>query len=462
MQVVAIAGHVGHGKSALVRAITGIDPGGAGELSSAWTTLPSGARLAFVDAPGHERAVDAMLAGLGQASAVMVVVAADEGWMPQSAEHVAAADALGVRHGLLVVSRADLTDPKLATRQARTEIERTTLGGAEAVAVSTRTGQGIEDLRAALDRLVARLPVPDPEEPVRLWIDGVPRTTESGIEVAGTLSTGTVRVGDALTLGTGTTRTVRVGDIRAPVDRAEEVSGVGRVVLSLPGAGHGIGCGTPLVSPDRWTFTTSVDVRLSVSAASGRLARHLTLHIGSAAVPVRLRPLGPDTARLTLNTALPLHVGDRALLRDPPRRAVAGASVLDVRPPPLTRPGAAGMRAREMASWPDRPEGHHLLRRHGVLRTADLDAMGCAPPDGGLRVGSAWVADPEYWESLRRWLVHELARHAAANPKAPGIPLETARLRLGLPERSLVEELIQPPLRLHRGRVYGAPLGEAL
>src|SRR6266545_4266874 len=98
MQVVATAGHFGHGKSALVRAITRTDPpeSQAG-LHSAWTTLPSGARLAFVDAPGHERAVDTMLAGLGAASAVMVVVAADEGWMPQSAEHVDAADALGVR-----------------------------------------------------------------------------------------------------------------------------------------------------------------------------------------------------------------------------------------------------------------------------------------------------------------------------------------------------------------------------
>jgi selenocysteine-specific elongation factor len=274
-----------------------------------------------------------------------------------------------------------------------------------------------------------------------------------GTVVTGTLPAGTLRVGDELTVGD---QTVRVRAARTVSRDVDEVSGASRVTLTL-GEADGITHGTPLVAADRWTHTTSVDVRHGFGAASGRLARQLVLHIGSAAVPVRLRPLGPDTARLTLNTRLPLHVGDRALLRDPARRVVARVSVLDVRPPPLIRRGAAAARARELAAWPDRPGGDLLLRRHGVLRIAELEVMGCAAPPDALRVGPGWVADPGYWESLRRRLGHELARHAAANPRTPGIPVEAVRLRLGLPEQSLVVRLVQPPLRLSGGRVYGAP-----
>jgi selenocysteine-specific elongation factor len=273
--------------------------------------------------------------------------------------------------------------------------------------------------------------------------------------IMSTLTGGTIHVGDELAFGS---RTVRVRELRTPdAGEVAEVAGVTPVALTVTGAAAGLTPGTPLVTPERWTYPASVDVRHGFGAASGRLARQLTLHIGSAAVPVRLRPLGPDTARLTLNTRLPLHVGDRALLRDPLRRTIAGISVLDVRPPPLTRRGAVGERARELAAWPDRPGGDLLLRRHGVLRSADLELMGCAAPTHALQVGSGWIADPGHWESLRRRLVQELARHAADHPQTPGISLEAARLRLGLPERSLVARLVRPPLRLHGGRVYGAP-----
>src|SRR5437764_2656734 len=123
MHVVATAGHVDHGKSTLVRALTGMEPdrfeeerrrGMTIDLGFAWTRLPSGEPLAFVDVPGHERFVPTMLAGVGSVPAVILVVAADEGWMPQTAEHVAALDALGVRRGVLVVTRSDLEDPATA------------------------------------------------------------------------------------------------------------------------------------------------------------------------------------------------------------------------------------------------------------------------------------------------------------------------------------------------------------
>src|SRR4051812_33388398 len=194
MYVVATAGHVDHGKSTLVRALTGMEPdrwaeerrrGMTIDLGFAWTTLGSGATVAFVDVPGHERFVPNMLAGVGPAPAALVVVAADEGWMPQSAEHLAALDALDVRHGLLAVTRADLADPGPALRRARAEIAATSLGAVPAVAVSGVTGAGLDELRTALDTLVAGLPPSDVGAPVRLWVD-----RSFTIRGAGTVVTG--------------------------------------------------------------------------------------------------------------------------------------------------------------------------------------------------------------------------------------------------------------------------------
>ncbi|EEP69834.1 selenocysteine-specific translation elongation factor, partial [Micromonospora sp. ATCC 39149] len=197
----------------LVRALTGMEPdrwaeerrrGMTIDLGFAWTTLPSGDTVAFVDVPGHERFVPNMLAGVGPAPAALFVVAADEGWMPQSAEHLAALHALGVAYGLLVVTRADLADPGPALAQARAQLVATCLGDVEAVAVSAVTGAGLPRLRAALDRLAARLPDPPADAPVRLWVDRSFTITGSGTVVTGTLGGGRLAVGDELELaGTG-------------------------------------------------------------------------------------------------------------------------------------------------------------------------------------------------------------------------------------------------------------------
>jgi selenocysteine-specific elongation factor len=142
VHVIATAGHV-DGKSTLVRALTGMEPdrwaeerrrGMTIDLGFAWTRLPSGETVAFVDVPGHERFVPNMLAGVGPVPAALIVVAADEGWMPQSAEHLAALDALGVHHGLLVVTRADLAPPSSAAVQASVEVAATSLGTTRRVA----------------------------------------------------------------------------------------------------------------------------------------------------------------------------------------------------------------------------------------------------------------------------------------------------------------------------------------
>src|SRR4051812_17571784 len=306
------------------------------DLGFAWTTLASGATLAFVDVPGHERFVPNMLAGVGPVPAAMIVVAADEGWMPQSAEHLAALDALGVRYGLLVITRADLADPAAAAHAAQAEIARTSLGPVPAVAVSAVTGAGLPDLRAALDSLIARLPAAAPDAPVRLWIDRSFTIRGSGTVVTGTLGAGTLRTGDTLTLGD---RIVRIRGLQALGASADAVTAVARVAVNLRGVDkHQVRRGDALLTPGAWATVDVVDIR--VHAPVRRLPARLTLHIGAAAVPVHVRPLGDDTARLRLDRPLPLRIGDRALLRDPGRR-------------PASAPPAAGMRHRGAGGGPD-------------------------------------------------------------------------------------------------------------
>jgi len=457
VQVIATAGHVDHGKSALVRALTGMEPdrwaeeqrrGLTIDLGFAWMTLPDGERVAFVDVPGHERFVPNMLAGVGPAPAVLVVVAADGGWMPQSAEHLAAIDAVGIRHGLLAVTRCDLADPGPATRQALEHISRTSLGRVEAVAVSAVTGAGLPELRAALARLVASLPRPDAAAPVRLWVDRSFSIRGSGTVVTGTLPAGTIRSGQELLL-TPSLRPARIRGIESLNQPAASVSGVARVALNLRGIAADVPArGMALVEAGRWTMTKLADVRLSRPLPQ-RLPPDLTLHIGSARTLARVRVLGPEgtaIARLTLREALPLHVGDRLLLRDPGSAGVSilGATVLDVAPPALGRRGAGAAAGRELAAWPDPPGSADLLRRHGLLRASAVTAMGVTGSLPPPVTASGWLADPARWAELRRQLGELVAAHARRDPLAIGLPPEAARAALRLPDRALVEALARP------------------
>ncbi|MFI7576978.1 selenocysteine-specific translation elongation factor [Micromonospora sp. NPDC049497] len=468
MFVVATAGHVDHGKSTLVRALTGMEPdrwaeerrrGMTIDLGFAWTTLPSGGTVAFVDVPGHERFVPNMLAGVGPVPAALVVVAADEGWMPQSTEHLAALDALGVAYGLLVVTRADLADPGPALAAGLQRLASTSLRAVDAVAVSPVTGAGLPALRAALDRLAARLPAPTVDAPVRLWVDRSFTVRGSGTVVTGTLGAGRLRVDDELEIA-GTGEPVRVRGLHSLGAPHAAVAAVARVAVNLRGTPRDtLGRGDALLTPGRFGRTDLLDVRLAGDPA-GDLPATLMLHVGSAAVAARVRPLGPDTARLRLARPLPLLVGDRALLRDPGRHHVAGGvTVLDVAPPPLSRRGAATARATVLSTLDGRPDLPGELRRRRLVRAADLTRMGV--PVHGRPVTGDWYADPDHWRDLGGRLAREVARHAREHPLEPGAPVEVLRQRLGLPDRALVEALVRAPLRLHAGRVT-ATAGDAL
>ncbi|GAA4287087.1 SelB C-terminal domain-containing protein [Georgenia daeguensis] len=475
MHVVATAGHVDHGKSALVRALTGSDPdrlpeehrrGLTIELGFCWTALPGVGDVAFVDVPGHGRFVPTMLAGVGPVPVALLVVAADDPWMPQAAEHLAALDGLGVSHGVVAVNRSDLAEPGSAIARARAEVDATSLRGSAVVPVSARTGAGLPELAEALTRTLRELPPPDEDADVRLWVDRSFAVRGAGTVVTGTLPAGRVAPGDRLAHDGGTVRVRAVQSLGLEVPAAV---GVARVALNLAGDAD-VERGAVLVTPGAWHRTSVVDVRLRPagpaapggppSTASVPPERPL-LHVGAASVEVHHRPLGDGLARLTLRRALPLRVGDRALLRDPGSRALWGVVVLDPARPPLARRGAAASRAAALAGAAGTPDlaaelrrrdglaDLSLLRRIGVP-TADAAAHGVVAADLVLSASRAAraLADAER-------LVRE---HDAAHPLDPGLPPAALASRLAVPE-ALLRAVLRPPLAMADGRVILAGSG---
>lgn len=512
MHVIATAGHVDHGKSTLVRALTGSNPdrleeehrrGLSIELGYCWTSLPSAGDVAFVDVPGHERFISTMLSGVGPVPAVLFVVAADDPWMPQAAEHLAALDALGVSRGVLAVTRSDLADPGPVLGRARAELAGSSLRDAPAIAVSGRTGAGLDELRSLLVDMVNSLPAPDPEADVRLWVDRCFHVKGAGTVVTGTLPAGRVSVGATLALGSQGTaeqgaRTVRVRGVQSlgrPVDAA---TGVARVALNVTGSDvEELDRSSVLVTPGAWLFTDVVDVRVSTGSTTGaargngadlsterdgsqhrtgristgiRLPERGLLHIGATSVGTHLRPLGEDSARLTLDRPLPLRIGDRALLRDPGSRAVWGVTVLDPAVAPLPRRrGAAQARAAELADLDGSPDLGTEVSRRGLVRRSllkrigvDTGALGSAPPSTGdagnddtTVIAGDWVLSAERAADLREQMRRVVEAHDRAKPLDHGVPIAAAAQALELPGLDLVSALVGPALRIVGGRVTG-------
>lgn len=410
MHVIATAGHVDHGKSTLVRALTGVDPdrwaeekqrGMTIDLGFGAATLDSGREVAFVDVPGHVRFIKNMLAGVGAVDACLFVVAATEGWKPQSEEHLRILELLGLEHGMVALTKVGLCDEdlvELAHLDVAEHLEGTFLAGAEVVAIDVPTGLGVSELRAALDRLVAATPTATDSGRPRLWIDRTFAAKGSGTVVTGTLTGGSLSRDDELMIFPQGIP-VRVRALQSHHHSRTTAPPGSRLAVNLVGVNHGeVTRGNVLVNPDHWHRTQMVDTSLSVLASlDHEVSRRgaYVAYVGSGEVPVKVRLLGDATigpgeeglARLHLPAALPLRPGDRFVLRESGRKeTVGGGEILDV------APVLPASKAR-----PDRSVDR-VIQERGFIEPDELERL-----TGERRVATlgGWVVDPVRLAGLR-------------------------------------------------------------
>jgi selenocysteine-specific elongation factor len=491
MRVVATAGHVDHGKSSLVLALTGTDPDRFAEekergltidLGFAFTRSPAGVEIGFVDVPGHVKFIKNMLAGVGAVEVVMLVVAANEGWMPQSEEHLRIAELLGVHHGLTALTKADTVDEEtleLARLELDESLDGTFLSGAPVAVCDSVSGRGLDDVRAALDATLKNAPPPVDRGRPRLWVDRVFSAKGAGTVVTGTLAGGSFAVDDHIEVGPAR-RQARVRGIETAYRWVERAGPGARVALNLAGVDHhAVRRGDAVVRPGQWLPADVVDVALR-PLPGVRLARRAVLHchVGSGEYEGRLRILDDsrEHGRLRLAQPVPLVPGDRVVLRDPGRRrTVGGAEVLVVAP---------SSRASEAPARLGLTPGARLLAERRWVRRADLGALagtGNVETDELARdllsAGTAvpagdWLVDPDELARVRGAATDRVRAHHSARPRDPGmevqalaraVRLDPARLRAALEgagdlliERGAVRHAS------HQTRVTGTLEGERL
>jgi selenocysteine-specific elongation factor len=445
-RVIATAGHVDHGKSSLIIRLTGIDPdrwaeekrrGLTIDLGYAWCELPSGREVGFVDVPGHERFIRNMLAGVGPAPSVVFVVAADEGWKPQSEEHLEILDVLGVTNGVVALTKCDLVDDEtlaIAEDEVLERIEGTTLANAPVVRVSSATGLGIDELRAAIDAMIDGAPAPPRARP-RLFVDRAFTIKGAGTVATGTLAGDCLAVGDEVTVEPGGMRT-RIRGLQTHRQTEERACPIARVAANLVGVERGdLERGHVIARPGEWAPTTSFDVELR--AVRG-LERAFTprgafkVYAGAAETDARVRfldgnrlePGGRAFARLRTSRPLVLAVGDHIVLREAGRReTLGGGPVLDIAP-------GKGARAPErlvarMAAAPEELPGL-LLGERGAVAVADVPRLVGAEADPACVIG-AWAVDPALPTEWERAVTEALEAFHRREQLAPGMPIGDVR-----------------------------------
>ena len=479
---VGTAGHVDHGKSTLVRALTGIDPDRLAEekaramtidLGFAWLTLPGGQSVSVVDVPGHERFIKNMLAGVGGIDAALLIVAADEGPMPQTREHLAILDLLGITRGLIVLTKADTVEADflaLAEEATREAVVGTTFAEAPIVVTSATTGQGLDELKTALANILAAVPERDTHGRPRLPIDRAFTISGFGTVVTGTLLDGPLAVGQEVELlprgirgrvrGVQTHRTKR--DVALPGSRvAVNISGVAVEdvrrgdVLTLPGA----------IVP-----TSLVDVRVRLTAGVPPLKQNdpVELFLGASEVPGRVTLLdaemldagGAGFVQLRLAAPVVAVRGDRFILRRPsPGTTIGGGVVVDAaarrhrrfhaetlaRLGDLERGTPADLVRQLVTQSPREVREVLIVLSHlgiesdaaRLVLTGLLEAEMMLLPPGTIdtMAPDAFLMLNTRMTALERQLTLLLAEFHAAHPQRRGMPREEARARLGLPPR---------------------------
>ncbi len=468
--IVGTAGHIDHGKTSLVRVLTGVDTdrlkdekarGISIDLGFAYLPSPDGGVLGFVDVPGHERFVHNMLAGASGIDFVLLVIAADDGVMPQTTEHLAIVDLLGISHGLVAITKADLVDAdRLA--EVRTEIANvlaaTALRDADMIAVSSQTGQGIDELRQRLFAQAQQLGSRSDRGRFRLAVDRSFTLQGSGTVVTGTVLSGQVQVEDQLRISPSGL-TARVRSIHAQ-NRPSQTGRAGdRCALNLAGDGiskDAIARGQIVLDPDLHAPADRIDATLRVLASEPRPVtqwmpvrlHHAAEEVGARVVLLGDGPVAPGTeafVQLVLEQPIAAAAGDRFVLRDTSaQRTIGGGMLLDLRAPARKRRTPERLAQLEayaiadpvkaLAALLDRPPGYvdfTAFCRDRALSAAECEALVTdtglfrpATPKGDLAVSAA------NWLRLKRGMLATLTQFHAENPNLPGIGLERLRLQL--------------------------------
>jgi selenocysteine-specific elongation factor len=459
--IIGTAGHVDHGKTALVKALTGIDADRLAEEKRRGITIDLGYAytdtLGFVDVPGHERFVHTMLAGASGIDAALLVVALDDGVMPQTREHVQILRLLGIDRGVVALTKADLAPARIpeVTAQVRSLLAGTALATVPLLPVSALDGRGIEPLRDALHALGPR--DRDTHLYPRLAVDRAFTLAGAGLVVTGTLVSGRICVDDRLMLSPPGLE-LRVRGLHAQNRPSQQALAGQRVALNVVGprlSKETVARGDWVLHPDVHTPITRFDARITLLNEEARPLRAEApthLHLGAAHVTARVAPLDaeriePGTtvlARITLDRAIGALAGDRLVLRDAAATRTIGGGVL-IDPFPPRRGRRTPERLQQLAALEQHDPADGLGRllalppgwtdRDNYFRARNLppevqDAVLATAP--AVVVADQLMA-PATLEALRSDVVNRLAEHHATAPDQPGLQLE--RLRMGTSSR---------------------------
>jgi selenocysteine-specific elongation factor len=486
--VVGTAGHVDHGKSTLVKALTGIDPDRLAEekaramtidLGFAWLTLPGGQTVSIVDVPGHERFIKNMLAGVGGIDAALLVIAGDEGPMPQTAEHLAILDLLGIERGVVVLSKIDAVDRDwldLVREEVRERIAGTSLSGAPIVPVSAHSGEGLPLLLRELEGVLATAPDTTGRHAPRLPIDRVFSVSGFGTVVTGTLSGGEIGVGDELRLFPRG-RMVRVRGLQSHQTKVLRALPGRRTAVNLSGiATEEIERGDVLAPAALMTPSQRLDARLRLLDTSPLALKQnaeVDFFSGAAELPARvtlldrerLEPGETAWVQLRFRSPIALLSGDRFIVRRAsPSETIGGGDVVDPNPPrhrrfrPETLAAletlAVGSAedivlqaiARQPTELRDLRAGTPGLTAEQVdAAVAELIGAGDAMVLGNRERAlgpSIFVVAASLWQTISGRLADVLRAYHQAQPLRLGIAREEARDRLGIAQARLFDDLI--------------------
>ena len=461
MSVVATAGHVDHGKSALVRALTGRDPdrleeekrrGLTIDLGFAWLDLPSGRRISFVDVPGHRRFIGNMLTGVGSLDAVLFVVAANEGWMPQSEEHLAILDLLKVSQGAVALTKSDLVDPQTVSDQVdqiRVRLRGTTLEELPIIAVSALTSAGLAEVTEALDRITAQ--PTSPGRP-RLWVDRAFTVPGAGTVVTGTLVGGSLAAGEEIYIWPSG-ETTRIRGLETNDRPIEAVMPASRVAVNLQSSVE-VGRGSLLAAPGTLSPTSRWLVDLRPTRYEKELIERgsFLLYLGTLATSAGLRLLSDGLGLVAIGQDVPVEAGDRFILRETGRqRVTAGGVVLMPSPPKKGSLVELGHRLRR--SLTVGPDG---IADAMLSHVGRLDSTSLTNWSGGSRAGvraDGLAISTKEIDRLAEQAVELVASHHRDHPLEAGLGLGAMAHALTIGDELARLVVAQSPLLQVQGAV---------